>query len=87
MKGHYSPNKTTGNELWGLAVYGEQKSDNYITVSDDATLRVWSRSEKKQVNFVALNKDSDGRNLEIDKKTKEIKDEHKGRSVTISPNG
>jgi microtubule-associated protein-like 6 len=42
MSGHYSPNFVT-NEVWGLSLYDE---DNYITCSDDGTLRLWSISKK-----------------------------------------
>lgn len=37
MSGHYSPNFVT-NEVWGLALYDETQ---YITCSDDGTIRVW----------------------------------------------
>lgn len=41
MSAHFAPNKQTDNELWGLAT--NLKDDDLIaTVSDDATLRIWS---------------------------------------------
>jgi WD40 repeat protein len=39
VQGHYSPCKKDNNEVWGLAAFPNK--DQYVTVSDDATLRVW----------------------------------------------
>ena len=50
MKGHYTPNKKWTNEVWGLATYYE--GDNFVTSSDDGTLRVWSASQRKQVSII-----------------------------------
>lgn len=45
MSGHYAPNKVT-NEVWGLSLY---KKKQYLTCSDDATVRVWDIDSKEQV--------------------------------------
>ena len=41
MRGHYTPNKKTTNEVWGLSSINSD-NDLYATCSDDATLRLWS---------------------------------------------
>lgn len=43
MKSHYSPNKKSLNEVWGLAV-NPNDQDQFYTCSDDGTLRAWSIS-------------------------------------------
>lgn len=43
MSGHYAPNKVT-NEVWGLALYGE---NHYATCSDDGTVRIWDIESKE----------------------------------------
>ena len=52
MSSHYSPNLDSTNEIWGMEVYKGEKKDQFITVSDDATLRVWSSRERKQVKCI-----------------------------------
>lgn len=49
MKGHYAP--SAKSELWGLAVDG----DFVYTCGDDATLRQWSISQKRQVTLIKTN--------------------------------
>jgi microtubule-associated protein-like 6 len=51
MKGHYSPNNSWTNEVWGLHVDG----DLAFTCSDDATLRCWSIPKKKLLSIASLN--------------------------------
>jgi WD40 repeat protein len=46
LAGHYSPNGSWTNEVWGLDI-DPKNPDVYATVSDDSTLRVWSISGKK----------------------------------------
>jgi WD40 repeat protein len=43
IRGHYCPNKTQLNEVWGLAIF-PNNSDTFATCSDDGTLRLWSVS-------------------------------------------
>ena len=83
--GHYSPWRKDNNEVWGLAVFPNK--DLYVSVSDDATLRVWSTSERKMVKLVKLNYDSTGKEIELDPTTKEFSNSVKARSVDVSPNG
>lgn len=52
VQGHYSPQLKDTNEVWGLAVL--PASNQYVTVSDDSTLRVWDRATRKQVKWVNL---------------------------------
>ena len=55
VNGHYSPSTKDNNEVWGLSsVPGK---DQFVSVSDDATLRVWDTKTKKQIRFIALNLD------------------------------
>lgn len=61
--------------------------DLYVSVSDDATLRVWSSSERKLVKRVNLAIDSSGKEIDLDPETKELSSAVKGRSVDVSPNG
>jgi WD40 repeat protein len=42
MSGHYAPNQRT-NEVWGLTLY---QKENYITCSDDGTVRIWNLATK-----------------------------------------
>ena len=41
-------------ELWGLDV-NPNSPDEYCTVGDDKTLRIWSISQRKQVRYIELN--------------------------------
>ena len=52
-KGHYTPNQQWLNEVWGLCVFHD--GERYATCSDDATLRIWSISQKKQLKSMSLN--------------------------------
>ena len=44
MTGHYAKNLKWTNEVWGLTFID---SDKYLTVSDDATIRLWSTTDRK----------------------------------------
>lgn len=83
--GHYSPCRQDNNEVWGLSIF--QNKDLYISVSDDATMRVWNTVDKKMDAIVKLNFDMAGKEMPLDPATKELSSATKGRSVDISPNG
>jgi WD40 repeat protein len=87
VKGHYSPNNTWTNEVWGLHVH----NDIVFTCADDATVRCWSISKRKQLSCVSNNTEYvNGRNLvemEKDKKTNDFTDSAKGRAICVSPDG
>ena len=55
VNGHYSPSAKDNNEVWGLSIIPNR--DQYVTVSDDATLRVWDTKSRKQIKCVPLNID------------------------------
>jgi WD40 repeat protein len=70
IQGHHAPKVKDTNEVWGLcSVPG---TDRFITVSDDATLRVWSAKTKELVALVDLNRHQDRRPLPPDPQTKEL---------------
>ena len=58
-----------------------------MTCSDDATLRVWSISERRQTGYIDLNSDNKGKPLPADPKTKELSHAAKARSLDASPDG
>jgi len=68
--GHYSPCRKDNNEVWGLSIFPNK--DLYVSVSDDATLRVWNTKDRKMDTRVALNLDSTGKEMPIDPSTKEL---------------
>lgn len=70
IQGHHAPKLKDTNEVWGLcAVPG---TDRFLTVSDDATLRVWSAQAKELVALVDLNRHQDRRPLPPDPQTREL---------------
>jgi len=64
VQGHYAPCKKDNNEIWGLAPFPNKAL--YVTVSDDATLRVWDTAARKQVKCVKLNLDREGKEMPLD---------------------
>ena len=46
VQGHYSPLRKDNNEVWGLIAF--PKRDQYVTCSDDGTLRIWNSMTRKQ---------------------------------------
>lgn len=78
MTGHFARNLQWTNEVWGLAILSENK---FVTVSDDATLRLWSSEERRQVSYLNLNIDSKGTKLPMDPKTNDLQDSARLRSI------
>lgn len=58
-----------------------------MTVSDDATLRVWDIAARKQIHLEKLNVDKSGKEMAPDSATKELSNAAKGRSIDIDPSG
>jgi WD40 repeat protein len=56
MHGHYTPNQQDTNEVWGLCTFPNNPK-LFVTVSDDATLRIWDHTNKKMVKWASLNLD------------------------------
>lgn len=69
IHGHYAPLLQDNNEVWGLTAM--KNKNQYITCSDDATMRVWDAETHKQVHCVNLALDGKGKALPKDPKTKE----------------
>lgn len=44
MSGHYAKNLKWTNEIWGLYPL---KNNMFLSVSDDATLRLWNATDRK----------------------------------------
>lgn len=87
MSGHYSPNGSWTNEVWGLDLYNNNP-DQFATVSDDSTLRVWSISTRKQLKAANLNVNEKGEALGLDTKNgNDFFDSSKARAVAVAPQG
>ena len=84
MKGHYGPCRQTLNEVWGMCTLKDD--DLYITVSDDATIRLWSSEHRRQIAWGSLNFDKNKRPMKKDPKTGELNESARGRCVDIHPN-
>ena len=70
MHGHYTPSVySVTNEIWGLCLNPADK-DEYITCSDDGTVRVWSASEKKVKRQARIDLDGSGKTLPKKKEDK-----------------
>ena len=85
IRGHYAHNKESPNAIWGLAVFPD--GDNFCTVSDDGTLRIWSSKDRKQVKIIKTNLDSSLKELLNNPKTKDLNDAACGRAIDVSPDG
>ena len=85
IQGHHAPKVKDTNEVWGLCTI--PGTDKYITVSDDATLRVWSATTKQLVELVDLNRHQDSRPLPPDPQTNELALAAQARCVDVSPDG
>ena len=82
LKGHFAPNSTWTNEVWGLCI-PEGSSEYAVTCSDDSTIRVWKISDIPTLIYchnVNRNK------IMVDPKTKKYPDDLRLRSIAVSPN-
>ncbi len=68
--GHFAPMTTYTNEVWGLAIFPNQ--EKYVTVSDDAKLKVWDTITKKQIKSIPLNVDKQGNVIALDPNWKDL---------------
>jgi microtubule-associated protein-like 6 len=59
MKGHFCPNLTWTNEVWGLDIF-KNDPNLFVTCSDDGTFRVWNAAERKMVSVGKCTFDKDG---------------------------
>lgn len=82
LKGHYAPSTKGSFEIWGLDIL--DNGDHFLTVSDDATLRMWSTHQKRAVKYLELDIDSNLQKLPLDAQTGEIQDQAKLRSISVS---
>ena len=76
---HYAANSRWTNEIWGLSAVSD---GNYLTVSDDRTLRLWSSKERRMLRYLKLDLDKKGQKLQKKSRNK-FSDSAKLRSVTI----
>lgn len=88
MRGHFTPNPLLTNEVWGLCVY-QDNGDNFITCSDDATLRCYSTEQRKMIKYLDLSQDKKGKPIKWTKikgfKGKGMPLKCTARAVGISP--
>jgi len=80
VKGHCGPRKNASLEMCGLAIYRD--GSRFVTVSEDATLRVWNVLTHKQEKIISL-ADENGKNKEI--VLNEVQKGAKARAVDIGP--
>jgi len=73
------------NEVWGLC--HREGTDQFITVGEDATLRVWDAREHQQLFVLDLNRHKEGQVLEPDPDTKELSEHAQARCVDVSSDG
>ena len=83
MAGHFSPNLKWTNEVWGLDIMDNERC---VSVSDDATLRVWNCASRRCELSVQLDLDGKGNHLPKDPKTRDFQESCKLRSVAVSNN-
>jgi WD40 repeat protein len=81
IHGHYAPMTKLTNEVWGLCPL--QSRRQYVTVSDDATLRVWDTDSRKQLSLISLQVDKDGKEVKKNEKTGDINLLAQARAVDI----
>jgi len=60
MTSHYARNLKWTNEVWGLTKLHKTdlKTSNFLTVSDDGTLREFSAELRQQLRLINLNIDA-----------------------------
>lgn len=85
INGHFAPRSDWTNELWGLSIFPNQ--EKYVTCSDDGKLKIWDTRKKVLIKSLPLNLDKTGKEVPLDMYWKELKKEHQGRAVDISPKG
>ena len=85
IHGHYAPMSTWTNEVWGLNTFKDK--DRMITSSDDGTLRIWDTGTHKQIAWIPLDVDGEGKKILADPKTKEVPNSARGRAVDVSSKG
>lgn len=54
-----------------------------MTVSDDATLRLWSADERKQISLMNLNIDAKGTKLPMEPVTNDLSQSARLRSIAV----
>lgn len=82
MQGHYFPSRSQKDKILGLVVMKD--GDKFITVSDDATLRMWSTKNRNLERYLPLNRNEDDQFIEVDDKTGENKASVKLTAIDIS---
>lgn len=80
MSGHYCPNYVT-NEVWGLGFINEEQ---YMTCSDDGTIRVWDMEKHQQVTWADLKFDEKFNPLKLKDNEKFLPDSVHARCLAIS---
>jgi WD40 repeat protein len=85
IQGHYSPLRQDNNEAWGLSIFANK--EQYVTVSDDSTLRIWDTTTHKQLKWVNLNLNEKGLAIPVNPTTKEASHAAQGRAVDVNPKG
>eukprot|EP01022_Parablepharisma_sp_SALTPOND_P009431 TRINITY_DN1391_c0_g1_i1.p1 TRINITY_DN1391_c0_g1~~TRINITY_DN1391_c0_g1_i1.p1 ORF type:complete len:2151 (-),score=139.11 TRINITY_DN1391_c0_g1_i1:21-6473(-) len=81
VKGHCSPRKSMASEMWGLAIF--PCGTKYATVSDDATLRIWNISDKRQEKLIPLVDDIKSKEIVLS----ELQNSAKARAIDVGPDG
>jgi len=86
-QGHYAPKTKDTNEVWGLCLGQSQTRTEFVTVSDDATLRVWDYAMHRMSLTQDLNCHQDGTALPLDPRTRELSERAQARAVDICSDG
>lgn len=60
-------------------------SENYVTASDDGTLRLWAIDKKEQIELASLDFDDKLKPRKKKNKEKFLPDNCKGRCLAVSP--